>query len=322
MEKLTRQEAFSLAKDAYFKKSSVEKYTAEDREEGLRLYLADLSKDYRNNKNEIFQIVEDTVSEILPIRVKELVKDFAEFRDVPQNTTIKFRVKNGKIKAVTVALGGHVRRQRIDQGSFIMRTEAVQAKVYEEYERVISGLVDWTSMINLVVDAIMETILVKVYDALISVYAKLPAVNKHTATTLDTAELDRIINVVKAYGSPVIMGTPVALSAIPLTEYASEADKLDIRNKGYLGQYKGVSCVELANSFEDASNTVKTLRDDYLFILPAGAEKIVKVATEGGTHIDDHKGADWTYNFEMYQKVGVAVYAVNNIGIYVNSSLA
>jgi DNA replicative helicase MCM subunit Mcm2 (Cdc46/Mcm family) len=107
MEKLTRKQAFSLAVDAYYKKSSVEEFSADEREQGLKEYLADLAKDYRNNKNEIFQIIEDTVDEVLPKRVLELVNNFAEFKNFPENTTVKFKAKNGKIKAVDVALGGY-----------------------------------------------------------------------------------------------------------------------------------------------------------------------------------------------------------------------
>lgn len=324
MEKLTRKEAFSLSVDAYYKKTSKTDYTADQRIEGLRNYLADLNKDYRANKNEIFQIIEDTVNEVLPVRVLESVKQFAEFRQFDNNTTVKFKVKNGKIKAVSVAIGGTVRRARVDKGWFTMQTEAVMAKVYEEYERVLSGQVDWNELINMVTDAINEAILIKVHQALVGVYDKLPTVNKHSAPTVDVAELDKIINVVKAYGQPVIMGTPVALGQLPLTfpTNPSEVEKLEIRNKGYIGVYKGCACVELANSFVDGDNAVKMFDDKYLFIIPSGGEKIVKVAMEGGLVTREANGQDWTVNFEAYQKVGVGIQAVNNIGMYIVESLA
>jgi hypothetical protein len=322
MEKFTRQEVFSLAVDAYYKRTSTDKYTAEDRVEGLRTYLADLNKDYRNNKNEIFQIIEETVNEILPKKVNEIVRNFAEFKDFPDNTKVEFKVKNGKIKAVEVAVGGTVERQRVDKGWFTVSTEAIQCKVYEEYERVIGGQVEWSELINMVIDAIMETILKKVYNALIGIYSKLPTPNAHTGNTFDAVEFDKIVNVIKAYGTPIIIGTPAGVATIPLTEYASEADKLDIRNKGYLGIYKGLSVIEIPNSFEDNDNAVKVFDDQYLFILPAGAERIVKVAMEGGLKVRDTNGQDWTVNFEAYQKVGVSVFAVNNIGVYKNTSLA
>lgn len=317
MEKLTRKEAFSLGVDAYYKRSSMEKYTAEDRVEGLRNYLADLAKDFKRNKLDIYEIIEDTVNEVLPKRVEEQVKQFAEYKTFGDNVQVKYIAKNPKkIKAVEVALGGHVERQRIDKGYFTIEAEAIQAKVYEEYERIIGGQVDWSELVNLVIDAITEGILIKVHQTLISIMSKLPTANKHSAPNMEKSELDRIINTIKAYGQPVIMGTPRALATIQLDTYASEADKLDIRNKGYLGIYKGCAVVELQNSFEDASNTKKVFDDAYVFILPSSNEKIVKVALQGGIKTKDSEGADWTYNFEAYQKVGVGILAVNNIGMY------
>jgi hypothetical protein len=324
MEKLTRKEAFALSVDVYYKKSTKEGYSAEERAEGLRNYLADLNKDYRANKNEIVQIVEDTVDEILPKRVLDTVKNFAEFRQFDNDTTCRFKVKNGKIKTVSVAIGGTVRRVRVDKGWFTMSTEAVMAKVYEEYERVISGQVDWNELINMVSDAINEAILIKVHQALVGIFNSLPAVNKHSSPEVDTAELDKIINVVKAYGQPIIMGTPVALGQLPVNYPAnpSEADKADMRSKGYIGMYKGCACVELANSFYDADNAVKMFDDKYLFIIPSGGEKIVKVAMEGGLITREANGQDWTVNFEAYQKVGVGIQAINNIGMYIVETLA
>jgi hypothetical protein len=322
MEKLTRQQAFSLSVDAYYGKSSVEDYSAEERNKGFVEYLADLNKDYKRNKLEIFEIIEDTVNEILPAKVNDAVKQFAEFRDFPNNTTCKFKVKNGKVKAVNVALGGTVKRVRIDQGSFLMSTEAVQAKVYEEYERVIGGLVDWNALIDLVVEAVNDAILLKIYQALIGIYASLPAANKHSNAGLEVAELDKIISLVKAYGKPVIMGTPLGVASIPLDSYSSEVDKMDVRNKGFIGMHKGCPVIELPNSFEDTDNAVKTFSDQYLFVIPSGGEKIVKVGLEGGLVTRESNGQDWTVNFEAYQKVGVAVVAINNIGIFDNTSLA
>jgi hypothetical protein len=323
MEQLTRKEVFQLSVDSYYKRSSNDKYTAEERAEGLRNYLADLNKDYRENKNKIFQIIEDTVNEVLPTRVLDSVKTFAEFRQFDQNTTVRFKVKNGKIKAVSVAIGGTVKRARVDKGWFTMKTEAVMAKVYEEYERVISGQVDWNELINMVSDAIMDAILIKVHQALIGVYDSLPTVNKHSSPTIDTAELDKIINIVKAYGTPVIMGTPVALGQVPMSypSAPTDADKMDMRTKGYIGMYKGCICAELPNSYEDADNAVKTFNDKYIFIVPSGGEKIVKVAMEGGLITKDSNGEDWTVNFEAYQKVGVGIQAINNIGMYIVESL-
>lgn len=318
MEKLDKKTTLLFSLDAYYKRSSIDKYTAEERVDSFHDYLRDLtmgSANYRENKNELFAIIEQTVNEVLPKRVFEQVKNFAEFKNVPQNTTIKFRVKNKKIKAVVVALGGHVKRVRVDQGSFTMKVKAIECAVYEEYERIISGLVDWTDLINGVIESITTKILEMVHTALIGIYEKLPAANKATAlsSTFDQSAFDKIINTVKAYGQPIIIGTPVGLSQLPIV---CDEDKSDIRNMGYIGKYKGCSCVELVNSFEDETNAKPIFDDKYIFIIPSGQEKVVKVAMEGGLVVEESTGEDRTRNYDAYQKAGVGILAVNNIGMY------
>lgn len=314
----SKKQIVDLAVDTYFGKSSNPKYTAEQRADGFHNVLQDLNKDYRSNKDKIFTIVEETVSEIAPKVVLENVKRWAEFKTFGDNEEVKFILKNGKIKAVEVALGGHVARQRIDKGSFTIQSTALQAKVYEEYERVIGGQVDWSELINLVINAINDAILEKVYNALMSLIDKVPSVNTAKGTgTIVKKDFDKIISIVKAYGQPVIMGTPLALAELPLDkELATDADKMDIRLKGYLGTYRGCSVVEIENSFEDGRNTKPVFDDSKIFIIPSGQERVIKVAMKGGMKLKTTEGTDWTTNFEAYQKAGVAVLAVNHIGIY------
>lgn len=323
MEKLTRKEAFTLSMDAYFKKSSVTEYSADERVEGFKTYLNDLNKDFRNNKNEIFQIIEDTVNEILPQKVMDYVRNFAEFKNFDNNTQVRFKISKGKIKAVNVAVGGTVQRQRLDKGYFTVKTEAIQCKVFEEYERVLGGLVDWNILVNAVADAIMDAIVVKIYAGFIDIYNKVPAVNSHSATSLDKVEFDKILNIVKSYGKPIIMGTPRALATLTVdATFATDEDKADLRTKGYLGMYRGADVIEIPNAVEDETNAKFVLDDQYIFIFPVGTDvKPVKVAMEGGLITREANAQDWTWNFEAYQKVGVSVPVVNHIGVYKNTSL-
>lgn len=314
--KFSRQELLNLSVDVYNRKSSDERYSAEERANGLREYLKDLSKDYRNNKNQIFTIIEDTANTILPKKVGEIFNQFAEFKTVGDGETIRFRVKNGKIKAHVMAVGSVAERQRVDHGFITIKAKSVQAKIYDEYDRFVSGLVDWTEMMNDVISAIMEEIYKMVQSAFEKMYANMPQTNTHTAPTLDEAEFKKLLSVVKAYGSPVIMGTPLAVAQLPLTANASELDKIDLRNLGRLGMYNGCPVIELPNSFEDESNTTPVLDDKNIYIIPSGAEKVIKVALEGGMHTRDTDGTDWTINFEAYQKVAVSILATNNIAVY------
>lgn len=316
---ITKQQKFALAMDAYKGVSTHKDYTAEERREGMRNLLMELSKDFRKNKIEIFEIIEKVAADELPKRINESLGKFVEVETFATGQTVEFNVKNGKIKAVTVALGSTTKRQRVDNRKVKVETEAIQAKVYEHSKRINAGLVDFVELMNDVMDAIEDAIYEKVHAALVGAYTTMPAANKHTAATMVEADLTRIINTVRAYGNPVIFATYAGAATIPFDE--SDASKDDKRNKGYVGRYKGCDVVVIENSFEDDDNAVASLDDSYIFVIPAGKEKLVKLGIEGSPEIRDENGKDWTQNFEAKVEAGVAVLTNNHFGIYNHSGI-
>jgi len=319
MEKLTRKQAFALAMDAYKGISSDDNYTAEERKDGMRKYLSDLAKDYRRNKIEIFEIIETVIGDVLPQRI-ETALSFAEVKVTAEGDIPKFTVKNGKIKAFTVALGGTVRRQRRDRQTITVETEGIQTKVYEELGRIRAGLVDFAELIDDALDALEEEYMSKIYTALTGTYANLPATNKHQAASMVEAEFDKLIKVVASYGEPVIYGTSAALAT--LATAGGVEDLADKRNQGYVLRYKGRRVVELPNSTVDDTNAAFQLTDRYIYIIPEGKEKIVKVGIEGDAYVRESDGEDWTQNFEIMQQSGVAVLQLNYFATYDNTALA
>lgn len=195
----------------------------------------------------------------------------------------------------------------------------MQTAVYEEYERILTGEIDWREYINAVIVAIDEAVLEMVYEALRGVYDRMPQANKHGANAFDKTEFDKILNTVKAYGSkPIIFCPTEKLGDIPYSaDRPSDEDLSDLRNKGYIGMYRGCVVVELPNSFKDETNTEKVFEANEIFILPSSADaKVVAVALEGGLITKQTDMEDWTVNFEAYQKVAVSVMQVNHIGIF------
>lgn len=316
----TLDEATSLVVDGYRNVSTHKEYSAEERKAGSRELLTELAKDYRNNKEQIFAIIEKTITEILPERLRETIGRFAEVEKFAEGDTPRFHVKNGKIKAFTVALGGTVERQRRSKKTITVETEATQVKVYEELPRVRAGLVDFNELIDEALDSLEEEFYNKIYLALKGTYANLPSANKETDTTVVESKLDKLIQVVSSYGNPIILGTRVGLATLPSID-ANEA-KSDKYNQGYLGKYKGTPVVEMKNVVTDETNEEFVLEDRYIYIIPEGKDKIVKVAIEGDAYVREENGKDWTVNFETLVQNGTAVLQNNFFAIYDNASLA
>ena len=73
-----------------------ENFSYDEVQETLRAQFAELAPDYRGyreNKNTIFRIIEETLSEIVPVRVKENYEQFAEVKRYAQGEKPIFRRK-------------------------------------------------------------------------------------------------------------------------------------------------------------------------------------------------------------------------------------
>ncbi len=99
--------------------------------------------------------------------------------------------------------------------------------------------------------------------------------------------------------------------------------KTELWNTGRLATYKGKKVVILDQGFVDETNTTKVIDPGYCWIIPSGANtKPVKIAFEGNTLVDEHKGHDWSRDIQVYKKVGVVCMMTNDICSYVDTSLA
>ena len=320
----TKDQITSCAIDCYRGVSTKAEYTAEQRKETMREVLAELGKNYRDNKNKIFQIIEATLDEVLPEKVNEFIM-FAEVKNFKFNQTMRFKVSSKTVKAYSVALGGTVRRTRMDSRYVTITAENIQAKVYEEMLNIKAGLVDFNELIDACVLAITDEINQRIYNTVMGTYDNLPTPNKHEGSGIDEAELLRLIQIVDSYGKAVIYGTKrglASLTSILDKQLATEQDKADLRERGYLGTIQGTPVYEIKNPVSDESNESFTYDDSNLFIIPQGREAYVKVGFEGDSFVKDRENADWTVDFDIAKRVGIAVLVTNHIAIYKNSALA
>ena len=80
----------------------------------------------------------------------------------------------------------------------------------------------------------------------------------------------------------------------------------------------------MPQSFTDEKNEKLLFNPSFAYVLPAGKEKIIKMAFEGSPYFrewDDHEG-DNSFTLQGYVKVGVGLFTLPNYwGIYYNSAL-
>ena len=303
--------------------------------ETLRNELNELASSYslfRENKNLIYSMIEETLDEVLPKKVTQQYEQFAEVKTFAQGDQCVFRRPlNTRARAkqfiTRVGLAGIYEVFKLgpaEKESFEVRTSAIGGAAQIGFEEFLDGRVDFAELTKIIMDGMDELIYKEVAAALKASVNQLPPANRVAANGFDEAAMDRLITIAAAYGTPTIYCTyEFAVRMIPQEAWRyTEAMKTELWNTGRLATYKGTKVIILEQGFEDETNSRKVIDPGYAWVIPTGADgKPVKIAFEGGTIVDDYTGYDRSREIQVYKKVGVTCILANNICAYCDTSL-
>lgn len=286
---------------------------------------------YRENKNEFFSLIEQSISEVLPKKVVEQYDQFAEVKTFAQGDKPIFRRKltsNKRAKQfiTRVGLAGRyeVFKLGANEESFEVRTSAIGGGVQIGLEEFMDGRIDMAELYQILLEGMDELIFKEVGAALKASVNQLPPANRVAANGFDEQAFDQLLTIASAYGTPTIYCTyEFAVNMIPKEAWRyTEAMKNELWKNGRLAGYKQWKVVILEQGFEDETNSRKVIDPGYAWIIPQGADnKPVKIAFEGDTLVKDHDNDDWSKDIMVYKKVGVTCMLANNICAYVDTAL-
>lgn len=312
-------------------------YSASDVNETLREELKAFNSYsyYRANKNVLFQLIEEIANVVVPKKVIAQFGAFAEVQSVNPGEKIVFKQRTGVSRGkrfVTVAGEyGTYRTFNVDSRDITMSPRVYAGAAILELGDFLCGRVDMAELMEIILEGLSDSIYKEVQGALVASFNEAERTNNGTKATMsgfDSQAFDAVLNTVAAYGDSVtIYCTRAFASEIfnqpgwTATPTSSLKDLDDVREMGYVGRYKGANIVLLEQSFEDETNSVKTVSDAYAFIMPAGKEKPVKIGIEGGTLIDEFRLQDGSVEVQAQHMFDVAVVANNYWGIVENSDL-
>lgn len=296
----------------------------------LRVELKDLAgtyQSYRRNQVQLFELIEETLDDILPKKVMQQYGQFAEVRTFGQGEKPIFTRKTGHQRAkqfiTKVGLAGRYEVFKLGGGSFEVPTSAIGGAAQIGLEEFLDGRVDFSEVLQIVMEGMDELVYREIARAMNAAVAQLPAANKVAVAGFDEAGFDRLIAVASAYGLPTIYCTyEFAVKMAPAANWVSDEMKNEKWAKGYFANYKGNRVIILPQSFEDETNAVKTIDPGYCWIIPSGTDgKPAKVAFEGSSIVSEFTGADQSRDVQVYKKVGVNVLMTNNICSYIDTEL-
>lgn len=281
---------------------------------------------FDGNRKVIYQLLGQTLNDVMPKNVLEMYGMFANVQTVGQGDTIVFHKKIGEKRAkqfiTRVAMAGRYEVFELADEKFTMQTTAYGGAARIPLEEFLDGHVQWADYLNIVNEGMSEAVYKEIAKALNSAIAKFPATNKVSAAAFDEGQFDRLIQTVSIYGAPTIYCTlEAAMTLLPSNNWISENMKDERWRNGYFTNYKGTPVVVLPQSFTDETNTTKVIDPAFIYIFPSGNEKPINIVFEGQTLVKEFENRDWSTELHTYQKFGVAVMTTNNLAVFKNTSL-
>ena len=309
-----------------------EKYSYEDLNNAFRAQLKEIAGTpalYRENKNLVFELMEEIIDDVLPKKVLDQYSQFAEIKTYAQGDRPVFTQRitaaarrRAKQFITKVGLAGKYEVFKLDGRSYEVPTSAFGGAAQISIEEYLDGRIDMADVLDIVMEGLDEAIYLEIERALVAAVTDLPAANQTVQTSFDEDEMDKLISIADSYGQSTIYCTyEFAATMVPSEGWISDNMKDQKRNNGYLANYKGHRVIVLPQSYEDETNAKKVIDPSYAWIIPTGAEKPVKVAFEGQTMVREFENHDWSREVQIYKKVGVGAIITNNICVYQNTSL-
>ena len=262
---------------------------------------------FKKNENTIFELIEETITEVLPPRVEAQYAQFAEVKTIPQGDYETFMLDGKELEIQTSAIAGAARIG---------------------FEEFLDGRWEFSEFTNLIMEGIDEYIYKTIMEELNALVTALPAKNKATGAGFIEDDFDDLLAAIDTYGKATIYCTQeFANKMVPSDARMSGDMKNRLWDNGWLGNYKGHNVVVLVQSFTDTTNTTKVVNPQIAYMIPTGTTKPVKIVFEGQAQtrsVEDND--DWSTDLQTYVKVGVGTIAQlegnHFIGAYTNSALS
>lgn len=275
---------------------------------------------FHKNQWDVFEIIREVLTPATGVLVEDSFSEFVEVHDTELGDKPAFDVEdNSLFRVATISTGTNdIRRQKLYGKTLQVPTENIGLKVYEDFDRFMSGRCNLPKMIERVKLSFSHELAIRVYNAIYDAFDSLSAPYQATGT-FKSDQLTDLIGHVEAQTGQVakVYGTKKALGKITS---ATPSDKMkdELNLLGHFGMFQGTELVELPQGHKAGTSNF-AVSDDVLFVIP-NDNKIVKLVLEGDPIVkelaDGTERNDQQVEFLFQRKAGIAVLKSNIYGIY------
>lgn len=295
--------------------------------------LTDGYYNYQRNKVEIFELISETIDEVLPAKVMAQYEQFADVKTVAQGDKAVFTLriteaarKRAKSFVTRVGLAGRYETMILEGRQIEVGTAAIGYAVRIGFEEFLDGRYSFADFTEVMLEGMNEYIYQEIAKALANAVEQLPVANKYTGVGFDEGKMDALLAISDSYGngtSAIYCTKEFASTMKPASaDWASDNMKDTLFRNGYLTDYKGHPVIILQQSMVDATNEEKVIDPSQAYVLANVGEKPIKVVFEGQTAVKTREdNDDWSTDLQTYKKFGVAVFSNPSICSYQNTAL-
>lgn len=320
------KDVVKLALDCYHNRT--ERYSKDESLDTLRQAMiaannGSTTLDYRAIRDGkctgLFTLIEEIVDRTVVegLQTSDFFYSLVDFRNVALGDRNEFVIEDKDLFEIADAAESQtgVRRQRIGgRTKMSVPTTLKVVKVYEEMNRVLTGLIDFNDFISKISDSFQQRLLDDVY----TLWSNATADDYGDSCFLvagaynEDSLLDMIAHVeAENNGSPVtLLGTKKAIRSIKPSMDSNDLAN-ELYHKGYCGTFYGSSVVVLPQRHK--IGTKEWVFPDNVIHVVSGDDRPIKCVYEGDTLIlsqDPMDMADMTYNYFMSQRWGLML-AIN-----------
>lgn len=311
-------------------------FSADAVNEALRKEFNELAGNYklfRRHEVEVYELIEETIDEILPRKVMQQYEQFAEVKTIAQGDKAIFKLriteaarKRAKAFVTRVGLAGRYETMMLDGKELEVGTSAIGYAIRIGFEEFLDGRYSFADFTDIMLESMDEYIYAEIAKALVASVDQLPTANIYSGTAFDEAQMDQLLAISDSYGngnSTIYCTKEFASTMKPASaDWASSEMKNRLWTDGYFTTYKNHPVVILQQSTVDENNTEKVIDPSRAFIFASVGEKPVKVVFEGQTAVRTASdNDDWSTDLQTYKKFGVAVFTNPSICVFENTSL-
>jgi len=266
-----------------------------------------------------FAIIEETIKGVITKTEIEQSMMFAEVKNVAEGDTLSFHIPSNHLLAVSTVANGvrNVHFQKIWEDDFVVNPKVKKTGVSVDIHRVATNQYDWGWLINWVGKSFRTKLQQEIIDLVYGGYPSIGTSFKE-ATYAQDSFIQLCERVAAVNGAPVqVIGTRTALNTVlPSNDYLKMGLGQEYMDTGYIQAPFGFPTIKLEQSVKTDASYTFTIDNDYLIIVSAATDKIVKVGMGGEVKIRQSRDGDTADDAKNYTITSSWDLVLNSLSFY------